>query len=415
MQQKIIKKLKTCRVCKSTDLKKVLTLGPTPLANAFLTEKQIDEPESFYPLDVYFCSHCSFVQLGHVVSPEILFKDYVYVSSTSPVFVSHFQTFAQEVVSRFSLNNKSLVIDIGSNDGILLKPFLDLGTRVLGIEPASHIAKLARGQGVETVDEFFSVALAKKIVRTKGKATIITANNVFAHIHDLDEVIKGLDVLLDDDGVFVTESPYLVDFLKKRYFDLVYHEHLSYWSLSSLIALFKRFDMEVFDIKKVDVHGGTIRTFIKRKKAPFSISKNVRIFLRKEKKAELKKITTYTIFSKKILENRRKLIGLLTKLKRDGKQIVGYGAPAKGNTLLNYFRIGPDILDYIVEDSPLKVGLYTPGTHIPVVSPAKLKSDTPDFIVILAWNFAPSILKKLSWLKKRGVQFIIPVPRPKIV
>ncbi|KKQ38814.1 MAG: NDP-hexose 3-C-methyltransferase [Candidatus Roizmanbacteria bacterium GW2011_GWA2_37_7] len=415
MQDNIIKKLKKCRVCKNTHLTKVFTLGPTPLANAFLTEKQIDEPESFYPLDVYFCQNCSFVQLGHVVSPEILFKDYVYVSSTSPVFVNHFKNFAKEIVTQFSLNNKALVIDIGSNDGILLKPFLALGTRVLGIEPASHIAKEAEKQGIETIDEFFSVALAKNIVKKKGKAKVVTANNVFAHIHDLDEVIKGLDVLLDDEGVFITESPYLIDFLKKRYFDLVYHEHLSYWSLSSLMTLFKRFDMEVFDIQKVDVHGGTIRTFIKRKKAHFAVSKNVDKFLQKEKKSKLKNIETYQNFSKKILENRRKLIGLLTKLKLYGKRIVGYGAPAKGNTLLNYFKIGPEILDYIVEDSHLKVGLYTPGTHIPIVSSKQLQKDNPDYVFILAWNFAPSIQKKLAWFKKRGKKFIIPVPQPKIV
>jgi len=413
--QQIIRKLKECRVCKKKQLKKVLTLGPTPLANAFLTEKQIDEPESFYPLDVYFCLQCHFIQLGHVVSPEILFKNYLYVSSTSPVFVNHFRSFAQDIVSRFSLNSKSLVIDIGSNDGILLKPFLALGTRVLGIEPASHIAKQAKKEGIDTIDEFFSVTLAKKIVKKKGRAKIITANNVFAHIHDLDEVIKGLDVLLDDDGIFITESPYLIDFLKKRYFDLVYHEHLSYWSLSSLMKLFKRFNMEVFDIQKVDAHGGSIRTFVKRKKAHFTISKNVTRFLQKEKEAELEKIETYQNYAKKIMENRRKLIGLLTKLKLQGKRIVGYGAPAKGNTLLNYFKIGPDILDYIVEDSPLKVGLYTPGTHIPIVSSATLQKDNPDYVFILAWNFAKSIQKKLTWFQKRGKKFIIPVPRPKIV
>lgn len=413
--QQIIRKLKECRVCKNKQLKKVLTLGPTPLANAFLTEKQIDEPESFYPLDVYFCNNCSFVQLGHVVSPEVLFDNYVYLSSTSPVFVDHFKTFARDVVNRFSLNNKSLVIDIGSNDGILLKPFLALGTRVLGIEPASHIAKQARKEGIDTIDKFFSVALAKKIVKEKGRAKIITANNVFAHIHDLDEVIKGLDVLLDDDGIFITESPYLIDFLTKRYFDLVYHEHLSYWSLSSLITLFERFDMEVFDVQKVDVHGGSIRTFVKRKKAHYEISKNVTRFLQREKEAKLKKIETYQNYAKKIMENRRKLIGLLTKLKLQGKRIVGYGAPAKGNTLLNYFKIGPDILDYIVEDSPVKVGLYTPGTHIPVISSSMLKKNMPDYILILAWNFAPSIQKKLEWFHKKGKKFIIPVPRPKIV
>lgn len=410
----VIKKIIKCRVCKNKNLSQVLSFGPTPLANAFLSYKEIDSPEYYYPLDVYFCENCSFLQLGHVISPIVLFGNYVYVSSTSPVFVNHFKKFADEVFPRFLLNKKSLVIDIGSNDGILLKPFKSLGTRVLGIEPASHIAKIAEKEGIETVSEFFSVKLARKIVKNTGRARVVTATNVFAHIDDLDEVINGVKILLEDDGVFIIEAPYLIDFLEKKYFDLVYHEHLSYWSIKSLGKLFNRLDMTVFDVQKVDVHGGSIRVFIKKDKSFHKVRKSVKTFLSLEKKAKLDKKQTYLSFADLILENRVKLMDLLTKLKLKNKKIVGYGAPAKGNTLLNYFKIGTDMLDYIVDDSPFKQGLYTPGTHIPVVSAQKLKEDKPDYILILAWNFAKPIMDKYFWFEKEGGRFIIPVPTPKI-
>ncbi len=410
----VIKKIIKCRVCKNKNLSQVLSFGPTPLANAFLSYKEIDSPEYYYPLDVYFCENCSFLQLGHVISPIVLFGNYVYVSSTSPVFVNHFKKFADEVFPRFLLNKKSLVIDIGSNDGILLKPFKSLGTRVLGIEPASHIAKIAEKEGIETVSEFFSVKLARKIVKNTGRAKVVTATNVFAHIDDLDEVINGVKILLEDDGVFIIEAPYLIDFLEKKYFDLVYHEHLSYWSIKSLGKLFNRLDMTVFDVQKVDVHGGSIRVFIKKDKSFHKVRKSVKTFLSLEKKAKLDKKQTYLSFADLILENRVKLMDLLTKLKLKNKKIVGYGAPAKGNTLLNYFKIGTDTLDYIVDDSPFKQGLYTPGTHIPVVSAQKLKEDKPDYILILAWNFAKPIMDKYFWFEKEGGRFIIPVPTPKI-
>ncbi len=410
----IIKKKDSCRVCKGKDLSKVLTLGPTPLANAFLSKEEADSAESFYPLDLYFCNNCSFLQLGHVVSPEVLFKNYVYVSSTSKVFISHFEEFAKDVFKRFKLDSKSLVIDIGSNDGILLKPFKKLGAKVLGIEPAKEIAKVARKEGVDTVSEFFSVNLAKRIVNKQGKAKIITATNVFAHIDDLDEVINGLNELLDDDGVFIMEAPYLVDFLEKRYFDLVYHEHLSYWAVKPLITLFRRFDMVLFDVQKVDVHGGTIRVFIKKQRGLYKIEKRVQDFLDFEKRAKLNDKKTYLDYSTKVSENKIELVSLLSSLKSKGKKIAAYGAPAKGNTLLNFFSIGTEILDYVVDDSPWKQGLYTPGKRIPVVSSKKMYEKKPDYMLILAWNFADSIIKMHEKYQSMGGKFIIPVPKPKI-
>lgn len=411
----IIRKLTTCRVCKSNNLTKVMAFGPTPLANAFLSHEQINLPEAFYPLDLYYCKNCSFLQLGHVVSPEIMFGNYVYVSSTSPVFIQHFNDFAHYIFQRFKLYNTSLIIDIGSNDGILLKPFKKLGANILGIEPAKHIAKVAVNDGIETIPEFFSVELAKKIVKKKGKAKIVTATNVFAHIDNLDEVINGLKVLLADDGMFIMEAPYLIDFIRKRYFDLVYHEHLSYWAVSPLITLFRRFKMVVFDIQKVNVHGGSIRVFIKKDNGPYRTEKRVKEFLALEKVTMLAGENTYISYAKKILENRVLLITLLTKLKLQGKKIIGYGAPAKGNTLLNYFKIGEELLEYIIDDSPFKQGLYTPGTHIPVVAPSKLNNDDPDYMLILAWNFAQSIIEKNAFFRNNGGKFIVPSPRPKII
>ncbi len=405
----------SCRVCTKVVLKKVLTLGPTPLANAFLTKEQTNEGEKFYPLDVYFCTNCGFLQLRHVVSPQLLFENYLYVSSTSKIFIKHFEQFANKVYKRLHLNSDSFVIDIGSNDGILLKPYKKLGTKVLGIEPAVNIAKIAKSEGIDTLSDYFSKKLAHSAVKKYGKADVVTATNVFAHIDNLDEVVEGLKILLKDTGVFIIEAPYVIDFLQKRYFDLVYHEHLSYWSVDALITLFKRFNMTVFHVEKVQVHGGTIRIFVKKENNKLPVDKSVKKFLVKEKKMNLKDIDTYLEYAKKIYENKVKLLLLLEKIKSRGKTIAAYGAPAKGNTLLNFFSIGTETLDFVVDDSKFKQGLYTPGKHIPVVSSQQLYTKKPDYVLILAWNFAESIIQMHKKYQETGGKFILPVPNPKIV
>ncbi len=410
-----IYKKETCRACLSRKLEKVFGLGPTPLANAFLKAEDVDREEYFYPLDVYFCHDCTMLQLGHIVDSKVLFSDYVYVSSTSPVFIAHFEQFAQHVSSKFELPKDALVVDLGSNDGILLKPFKKLGYRVLGVEPAKKIAKSAERDGVPTVPEFFSIDVAKQIVKKYGHAHVMTATNVFAHIDDLDEVIKGIKTILHRDGVYIIEAPYLIDFIEKRYFDLVYHEHMSYWSLASLSAIFKRFDMEVFDVEKVAAHGGSVRVYVKKKEGKFKRTTAVGKFLQEEKKKKLHKIETYTTYSNEILKNRMKLIKLLTTLKLEGKTIAAYGAPAKGNTILNFFGIGPELIDFIIDDSPWKQGLFSPGKRISVVPSEELYKQKPDYLLILAWNFAPSIMKNHEKYKNRGGHFIVPVPVPKIV
>lgn len=402
-------------MCKGKNLIKVISLTPTPPANAFLSKNELKNKESFFPLDVNFCSDCGQLQLTHVVSPALLFRDYVYVSSTSSVFVAHFEEYAQDLIKRFNLSKASLVIDIGSNDGILLKPLQREGVGVLGIDPAKEIAREATKNGVTTIPEFLDRQVAQEIVKEYGHANVVSANNAFAHINDLDEIVESVKILTDKNGVFVVEFPYLVDFLEKNLFDTIYHEHVSYLSIRSLTALFSRHQMEIFDIKKVNSHGGSLRVYVKKTEGSASVQKTVEEYISSERKMGLDNVETYTKFAKKIEENKIGLNEILSKLKSEGKTIIGYGAPAKGNTLLNHFNIGPEILDYIVDDSVYKQGLYTPGTHIIVEPSSKIALTSPDYILILAWNFAQPIMDKLSGFKKNGGQFIIPVPKPTIV
>lgn len=402
-------------MCRGKKLKKIIKLSPTPPANAFLTKKDLKKREPFFPLQVNFCLSCGQLQLTHVVSPELLFRNYVYVSSTSPVFVAHFEQYAKDLIKKFKLSKKSFVVDIGSNDGILLKPLKNAGVRVLGIDPAVGIAKKATKEGIETLPHFLNSKLAKEIVNKFGQADVVSANNAFAHIHNLDEIVESVKILIKEKGVFVIEFPYLVDFIEKNLFDTIYHEHLSYLSLRPLKAIFERLNMQIFDAKKVDSHGGSLRVYVQKQEEQRKVQDSVAAFIDKERELGLDNINTYLKFAKMIEINKKKLIKLLKKLKSQNKTLVGYGAPAKGNTLLNFYEIGPQILDYIVDDSKYKQGLYTPGTHIQVVPFQEIASTKPDYIFILAWNFANPLMDKLSNFKKAGGHFIIPVPQAKII
>src|SRR3989344_1977505 len=406
-----IKKNTNCRVCKSTNLQKVISLGKMPPANAFMKKEDLGEDEPSFPLELYFCKGCGFVQLIDVVDPELLFKNYVYVSSTSPVFVQHFKDLAYNIISKFNLPKNSLIVDIGSNDGILLRPFKDKGMKVLGIDPAEKIAEMATKNGIETMPVFFNASVAKDIAQTRGKAKFISATSVFSHVDDLNEFLDGVNELLDNDGVFLIEVYYLKELLEKNLFDTIYHEHLSYFTAKTMSHLMERKGLELFDVEVTDTHGGSLRAYAQRKKGSHKISHSVKDFIKREEDMKLDKIDTYLEFAKKIDSNKKALLELLKDLKSKNKKIVGYGAPAKGNTLLNYFGIGTDYLDYIVDDSAWKQGLYTPGMHIPVVSAEFLAKQKPDYILILAWNFAKPIMKKLNDFDN----FIIPVPVPSTV
>lgn len=409
-----VKKITYCRLCKGKNLKKVLDLGKTPPANSFLKKSQLKDKEDFFPLRVNFCTDCSQLQLSHVVKPEILFRHYVWVSSTSPVTVAHFEEYAKSVFDKIKLKKDDLVVEMGSNDGVLLKPFKKLGAKVLGVDPALNVARRANKDGIPTLPHFFSLNLARQIVKKYGRAKVIAANNVFAHINDLDEIVKAVDALLDKDGAFVIEAPYNIDLLEKNLFDIIYHEHLSYLAIKPLDRFFKSFGMQIFDVMKREVHGGSVRISVKFKDAKHEIRKSVKKFIDLEARKKLSDINTYYKFAKHIKKNKISLLKLLKMLKKQNKSIAGYGAPAKATTLLHYFGIGRETIDFIADDSPFKHGLFTPGNHIPIVSPKNIYTKKPDYLLILAWNFADSIMKIHEKFRQNGGKFIVPVPTPTI-
>ena len=406
----------SCRVCRDKELRPFLNLGPQPVANGFLKKERTNEPEIFYPLEVYFCTKCHFVQLGYVVDPEALFRNYIYFSSNSESAQLHYSEFAKDVAERV-LNKKGFVVEIASNDGILLKNFKAYnGISALGIEPAENVAAVAKQQGVDTWVDFFCERTAKEVYSKYGRANVILGANVFAHIPDLEDMARGLDVLLADDGVAIFESPYLVNLLDNLEFDTIYHEHCSYISIIPLDYFFNRFEMEIYDVKRTPIHGGSLRFYIKRES---DNSHSVRSGVGKLKKLEadfgLGKLETYENFSKRVLASKNELILLLSDLKSKGKKIIGYGAAAKGNVLLNYVGIGPEILDFIADKSSYKHGYYTPGKRIPIVPTNKIMESGSDYMLILAWNFADEIMTQQAAFKKKGGKFIIPIPHVKIV
>ena len=402
-------------MCGSPHLETFLDLGFTPPADQFLRVDQLHEPETYYPLRVASCQKCGLAQLDHVVSPEVLYRrDYPYESSTTQFGRQHWTEFATTVSKRLGLDSKSLVIDVGSNVGVLLEAFGKQGARVLGIDPASNIVRLAEKRGIETVDEFFAHHVALKVVEKYGQASLITATNVFAHVHDLRDFIQGVDALLNPRGVFIFEAPYLGNLINQVEFDTIYHEHLSYLSLEPIMRFLTEFDMEVFDVQERDIHGGSFRVFVARKGC-YPVEDAPRSFLDREQKLKLRDLATLKKFAQAVEDNRRSLMSLLHDLKKQGKKIAGVSAPAKGMTLLNYCRIGPELLDFVTEKSTLKIGRFTPGTHIPVVTDAALVENKVDYALLLAWNFAEEIMGNLKEFRARGGKFILPVPEPRVV
>ncbi len=403
-----------CRICKSEKVDKFLSLGKTPLANSFLRKEQLDSKEPYYPLDVYFCRNCCLVQLVDVVPPEILFRDYVYFSGVSGKFIEHCSSLAEKVSKRFSLSPGSLVIDIGGNDGTLLKQFKMRGVRVLNVEPAVNVAEIAEKEGIKTVNEFWNKETARRIRDSSGPAKIITATNVFAHNDNLDDFVGGVYELLAEDGAFIIEAPYLADLMQNSEFDTIYHEHLSYFSVMPLIYLFRKFGMKIFDIERTKIHGGSIRVYVTKDKSA-EAGEAVGELVALEKSLGFDRLETYLTFSAKVESIRKNLVSFLEKLKSDGKKVAGYGAAAKGNTMLNFCKIDTGLLDYIIDKSPHKQGLYTPGMHIPVVKPSKILEDRPDYIVILAWNFADEIMGQEKGYAASGGKFILPIPEIRVI
>lgn len=402
-----------CRICYRETLHTFHSFGSMPLANNFLREEQLSTPEDCFPLDVCFCDTCGLVQLGYVVAPEIIFKDYPYITSASEPLKVHFAELAEEIVQKFNVPSSSLVVDIGSNDGTLLSNFKKLGMNTLGVEPAINISELAVSSGIETISDFFNTRVAGIISARRGQAKVITATNVLAHVNDLEDFLNGVNCLLDDDGIFVIEVPYLVDLLDKLEFDTIYHEHLSYFALRPLVSILAKFGMGITKVERFSVHGGSIRAYV-RKRA-YSSSPSVYELLKLEEELKLNSLETYQKFTEEVSQIKEALPSLLKSLKARGSSIAGYGAPAKGNTLLNYCKIDTDILDYIVDTIPFKQGRYTPGMHI-LVFPESRFHDTPvDYTLLLAWNYSDVILQKEMAYRQAGGKFIIPIPEPQIV
>jgi len=386
-----------------------------PLANRFLRRTELTSPEPKYPLEVFLCRNCSLVQLLEIVSPKQLFQSYAYLTGISNEMISHFADLAHELSPLLPEKKRPFVVDIGSNDGSLLREFSRLSYHVLGVEPASNVARIATKRGVTTVNAFFNAETARKVEKNRGKAEVITCTNVFAHIDDLDSFVEAIRSLLATGGVLVVEVPYLVDMLSRNEFDTIYHEHLSYFRVEPLNRLFDSHGMRLIDAKKVNVHGGSIRLLVTKEENRAEPHRRVRTLLKKEERLGLSSLAPYARFARSSIRTRERLELMLAELKERRMRIAGYGAAAKGNTLLNWCRIGPETVEYIADDTPLKQGLFSPGMRIPIVSTRRISLDKPDYVLVLAWNWFHEIAKKEQKYIDNGGKFIVPVPEPRIL
>lgn len=402
-----------CALCTATGdtLREVLSLAATPPANEFVEERELGQEQARIPLTLLLCGACGHLQLAEIVDPERLFRNYVYVSGTSPVFVAHFREYATDAIARFGLGASSLVVDVGSNDGTLLKQFQAQGVaKVLGIDPATEIAAAATAQGVPTLSVFFSSTVADEVRAVHGAADLIAANNVFAHTEQLEDFARGVGKLLTPDGVFVFEVSYLLDVLDHLLFDTIYHEHLSYHALVPLTRFFQGLGLRLFDAQRVDTHGGSIRCFVSRQGSRHADSERLSGLLAREHEAGLFSPASYAAFKGRIRARADQVVARVKAIRESGKSVCGFGAPAKLTTLMYEFGLTDGGISFIVDDSPLKQGRFTPGSHIPVRPSAALYEQRPDFCVVFAWNFAESIVAKHQEYLANGGHFLVPLP-----
>ncbi len=405
-----------CRYCSFSLPEPFLDLGITALANSFLTPEEAAKEAFSCPLRLTRCSHCGLVQLLDVVPPEKMFSHYLYVSSTTQIFQKHFSDYARAARSRV-LKKKApwVAVDIGSNDGLLVSCYESEGMKGVGVEPASNLAQEANRQGRVTLNDYFGARSVAKILKDYGPADVVSANNVFAHIDDIHTVLKNLAQLLHAQGVFIMEFPYLPVMVEQMLFDLIYHEHLSYISLAPLKTLMESSGFNIFDVEEVASHGGSLRVFVEKKGGGHPLSGHVEALLTRESEKDYNDSRVYQDFAKRVYSVRDELVRFVKTALLQGKTLSGYGAPAKGNTLINFCRFTPREVQFLVDDNPLKQNRLSPGAHIPVVNKAHLLEHPTDYVLILAWNFAEEIIPKLESLRKKGVQFVIPLPHPKVV
>jgi SAM-dependent methyltransferase len=404
----------TCRLCLSRRLELVLPIKPSALADAYIPAERLSEPQERYPLDIFLCLECGHVQLLDVVDPRILFSNYLYVTSVSLGLLEHFKRSADEIVERIAPPEGTLAIDIGSNEGALLKNFREHGLRVLGIDAAKNIAAAANASGIETIADFFTATLAQEIKRKHGAAALVTANNVFAHSDALPDMVEGIRHLLGRDGVFVFEVIYLLDVLEKFTFDTIYHEHLCIHSVKPFESFFRRHGMELFDVQRIRTKGGSIRGFAQPYGGPRAVSGSVGELMALERDAGLDRPEVYRQFNEKLEGIKKDVLGLLNDLRKRGKRIAGYGASATVTTLVHHLEIG-EMIDFIVDDDKLRQGLFSPGYHIPVVPASVLGEKRPEYVIILAWQYADAIMKKNQAYLQAGGHFIVPMPHLQVI
>lgn len=407
---------RTCRFCGNPLNQSFVDLGMSPLSNSFLQPERLQVPESFYPLHAYVCNACFLVQLEEFEAPEQIFGDYAYFSSYSESWLKHARDYTELMISRIAFNRQTQVVEIASNDGYLLQYFKALGIPVLGIEPASNVAQIARAKGIPTLVAFFGAQLAKELAAQGKQADLLIGNNVLAHVPDLHDFVAGMKILLKPHGVITMEFPYLLRLIQENQFDTIYHEHFSYFSFTTVETVFAAYGLTLFDVEEIPTHGGSLRIYARHAKdAEKPVSWRVSELLAREDSAGLKKMQTYLNFAEQVNETKRKILEFFIQVKREGKTIVGYGAPAKGNTLLNYCGIRTDFLDYTVDLSPHKQGLYLPGTHIPVISPDKIRETKPDYLFILPWNLKEEIIKQMAYIREWGGKFVVPIPKVTVI
>lgn len=405
-----------CRFCKQKLKVTFVDLGMSPLSNAYLKAEQLNQMEPFYPLHAYVCQKCYLVQLEQYESPQKIFSDYAYFSSYSDAWLKHSQNYVDMMVDRFHFNANHQVIEIASNDGYLLQYFHKKKIPVLGIEPAANVAKIARSKGIPNLVKFFGVQTARWLKKKKRQADLLLGNNVLAHVPDLNDFVAGLKLALKSTGIITMEFPHILKLIQFNQFDTIYHEHFSYFSLLVVEAVFKAHGLILFDVEELPTHGGSLRIFARHKENKIHpVSDRIHFLKNREKQVGLDQLNSYQGFKEQVHKVKRELLEFLIRVQREGKKIVGYGAPAKGNTLLNYAGVGQDFISYTVDRSPYKQNYFLPGTHIPIFSPSKIKETRPDYILILPWNIQDEIIDQMSFVRSWGGRFVIPIPSLQIL